>query len=123
MSGLASAAQMTGAVISSVSAPVADRTAVDRMLEGVPLPEKIGASLARPYFVRRWESSCERSFWILSDGTTATRLVVTGLNLDETIAVWVGYDEYSRRPGFALSAVALCELIRSELNVPAELEL
>ncbi len=118
----ASLIHITDATISSVSAQVADRTAVDRLLEGVPLAQDICASLDRPCFVRRWESSCERSFWILSDGTTATRLVVTGLNLDETIAIWVGYDDYRKRPGFALSAGALREIIRSELNVHAELE-
>lgn len=112
---------MADAIITSVSAQVADRTAVDGLLEGVPLSQEICTRLDRPCLVRRWESSCERSFWILSDGTTATRLVVTGLNLDETIAIWVCYDEYRKRPGFALSADALREIIRSELNVHAEL--
>ena len=113
---------MTDATISSVSARVADRNAVDRLLEGVPVSKEICTSLHHPFFARRWESSCERSFWILSDGTTATRLVVTGLNIDETIAIWVCYDEYCKRPGFALSAGALREIIRLELNVHAELE-
>jgi len=118
----ASLIHITDATISSASAQVADHTAVDRLLEGVPLSQEICASLDRPCFVRRWESSRERSFWILSDGTTATRLVVTGLNLDETIAIWVGYDDYRKRPGFALSAGELRKIIRSELNVHAELE-
>jgi len=113
---------MTDIRISSVRAQVADRVALDRLLEGVPLAEEISVGVARPYFARRWESSRERSFWILSDGTTATRLMVTGLNVDETIALWVCYDEYLRRAGFALSASALREIIRSELDVHAELE-
>jgi len=105
-----------------VSALVADHMALDRLLEGVPLSQEICADLSRPYFTRRWEPSHERSFWILSDGTTATRLMVSGLNVDETIALWICYDEYFKRTGLALSASALCEIIRSELDVPAELE-
>jgi len=113
---------MTDTKISSVSAQVADRSALDLLLQDVPLAEEICASLDRPYFARRWESSSERSFWISSDGTTATRFIVTGLNVDETIAVWVCYDEYRERTGFGLSAGALSEIIRSELDVRVELE-
>jgi hypothetical protein len=113
---------MTDIRIFSVSAQVADRVALDRLLEGVPLREEIWAGLDRPCFARRWESSRERSFWISSDGTTATRLMVTGLNVDETIALWICYDEYFKRAGFAFSARALREIIRSELDVHAELE-
>lgn len=53
---------MTDTRISSVSARVADRAALDRVLEGVPLAQAICACLDRPYFARRWESSGERSF-------------------------------------------------------------
>jgi hypothetical protein len=114
--------RMTDIRISSVSAQVEDRIALDRLLEGVPLSQEICAGLDRPYFARRWESSRERSFWILSDGTTATRLMVTGLNVDETIALWICYDEYFKRAGFAFSARALRDIIRWELDVHAEFE-
>jgi hypothetical protein len=113
---------MTGIWISSLSAQVADRAALDRLLEGVPLSEEICAALDRPYFARRWEASRERSLWISSDGTTATRLIVRGLDVDETIAIWLCYDECRRRAGFALSASTLREIIRSELDAHCELE-
>lgn len=92
------------------------------MLEGVPLSQGICAALCRPCFARRWDPSRERSFWIWSDGTTVTRLAVTGLNVDETIAIWVSYDDYRSRGGLELSADTLREIIRSELDVHAELE-
>lgn len=113
---------MPDVTISSVSARVADRAAVERILEGVPLSQEICAALYRPYFARRWDASCERSFWISSDGTETTRLIVTGLSIDETIAIWVGYDDYRWRGGVEFSATALREIIRSELDVHAELE-
>ena len=108
--------------ISFLSAQLADRAAVYRMLEGVPLSQEICADLYRPYFARRWDPSRERSFWISSDGTTVTRLAVTGLNVEETIAIWVSYDDYRSRGGLEFSATALREIIRSELNVHAQLE-
>lgn len=113
---------MTEVTISCVSAQVADRAAVDHMLEDVPLSQEISAVLHRPCFARRWDASCERSFWISSDGTTTTRLSVVGLNIDETIAIWVCYDDYRSRGGLELSAAALREIIRSELDVHAELD-
>src|SRR5215469_5748869 len=103
---------MPDVTISSVSAQVADRAAVDRMLEGVPLSQEICAGLYRPYFARRWDASRERSFWISSDGTETTRLIVTGLSIDETIAIWVSYDDYRSRGGLEFSATALREIIR-----------
>ena len=113
---------MTDVTISSLCAHVADRTAVDRMLEGVPLSQEIFAGLYRPYFTRRWDASREVSFWISSDGTKTTRLIVTGLSIDETIAIWVGYDDYRSRGGLEFSAITLRGIIRSELDVHAELE-
>jgi len=113
---------MTEVMITSVSAQVADRAAVNQMLEGAPLPEDICAGLDRPYFGRRWDSSGERSFRISSDGTTTTGLAVTGLNVDETIAIWIGYDDCRSRGEFELSAIALREIIGRELHVHAELE-
>lgn len=113
---------MDDARIFSGTAHVVDRAALDRLLEGVPLAQEICACLDRPYFARRWKSSEEQSFWISSDGTTTTRLIVTGLDVDETIAVWFSYDEYHRRTGAALSANILREIIWSELDVHAEIE-
>jgi len=108
--------------ISFVSVQVADRAALVHMLEDVPLSEELCADLCRPCFARRWDSACERSFWISSDGTTATRLAVSGLNVDETIAIWVCYDDRRSRVGLELSAIALREMIRGELGVHAEVD-
>jgi hypothetical protein len=38
------------------------------------------------------------------------------------VAVWVGFDEYRRRPGFTLSARTLSEIIEAEIGVVAEIE-
>jgi hypothetical protein len=64
----------------------------------------------------------QRSFWITSDGTTAVCLTLTGLDVDEMVAVWVSFDEYRRRPGFILSAGTLSAIIESEIGVIAEIE-
>jgi hypothetical protein len=47
---------------------------------------------------------------------------VSGLNVDETIAIWVCYDDRRSRVGLELSATALREMIRGELCVHAEVE-
>lgn len=113
---------MPDVTISFLSAQVTDYGAVYRLLEDVPLSEEICAGLCRPYFARRWDGSRERSFWLSSDGTTVTRLSVTGLNVDETVAIWVCYDDYLSLGGLECSAAALREIIRRELDVHAKLE-
>ena len=112
---------MPDVTISSLSAQVADRAAVERLLEGVPHSQEICANLYRPDFARRWDVLRECSFWFSSDGTETTRLIVRGLSIDETIAVRAGYDDYRWRGGLEFSAIALREIIRSELDVHAEL--
>jgi hypothetical protein len=108
--------------ISSARALAADQAALRRLLDEVPDADEIGAELCRPYFTRRWQQSLQRSFWISSDGTTAECLTLTGLDLDEMVAVWVGFDDYRRRPGFALSARTLSEVIEAEVGVVAEID-
>ena len=107
--------------ISSAQALVCDGCAITRLLDEVPEAEEIRKSLSKPYFARKWQQSMQRSFWITSDGTTAVCLTVTGLDIDEMVALWVGFDEHSRRPGFMLSALALGEIIEAELGFSVEL--
>lgn len=106
--------------IASARAPVADAAGLIRLLEDVPDAEEIRAELIRPYFTRRWQYSGQRSFWIASDGTTVVRLTLTGLDLDEVIALWLSIDEHRRRAGFTLSARALGEIIETELGLSVE---
>jgi hypothetical protein len=113
---------MIGTKISSARARVADRTAMAQLLDEVPEAEEIRAELSKPYFTRRWQQSMQRSFWITSDGTTAVCLTVTGLNVDEMVAIWVSFEDYRRRAGFTLSATALSEIIEAELGLTAELK-
>jgi hypothetical protein len=108
--------------ISSARALAADATALRRLLDEVPDADEIGAELCRPYFTRRWQQSLQRSFWISSDGTTAECLTLTGLDLDEMVAVWVAFDDHRRRPGFTLSAHTLGEVIEAEVGVVAEID-
>lgn len=108
--------------ISSAQALIADGHAVTRLLDEVPDAEEIRAGLATPYFARRWQQSMQRSFWITSDGTTVNCLTVTGLDLEDMVALWVSFDEYRRRADFTLSAITLGEIIEAELGVTVELE-
>jgi hypothetical protein len=108
--------------ISAVRALAADPAALRRLLDEVPDAEEIGPQLGRPYFTRRWQQSMQRSFWISSDGTTALCLTLTGLDMDEMVAVWVSFDDYRRRPGFALSAHTLGEIIETEIGIVAEID-
>jgi len=64
----------------------------------------------------------QRSFWITSDGTTALCLTVTGLDIDEMVALWVSFDEYHRRADFTLSATTLGQIIEAELGLAVEIE-
>jgi hypothetical protein len=108
--------------IVSVRASVADSAALTRLLDEVPDADEIRAELMRPYFTRRWQYSGQRSFWIASDGSTAVCLTLTGLDLDEVIAVWLSFDDHRRRSGFTLSAGALGEIIQAELGLTVEHE-
>ena len=47
---------------------------------------------------------------------------LTGLELDEVIALWLSFDDYRRRPGFTLSASSLGNIIEAELGVTVELD-
>jgi hypothetical protein len=111
-----------GTKISSARAHVADSKAVIRLLDEVPEAEQIRPELSRPYFTRRWQQSTQRSFWITSDGTTAQCLTVSGLDVDEMVAVWLSFDDYRRRAGFTLSASTLSQIIQTELGLTVELE-
>lgn len=108
--------------ISAARALAADPAALRRLLDEVPDADEIRPQLCRPYFTRRWQQSMKRSFWISSDGTTAVCLTLTGLDVDEIVAVWVGFDDYRRRPGFALSARTLSEIIEAEIGIVAEID-
>lgn len=113
---------MVGTKISSARAHVADFAALTQLLDEVPEAEEIRAELCKPYFVRRWQQSMKRSFWITSDGTTVSCLTLTGLEVDEMVALWVSFDDYRRRVGFTLSARSLSEIIEAELGLSVELE-
>jgi hypothetical protein len=108
--------------IASTRARVADPSALNRLLDEVPGGDEIRHELFRPYFTRRWQQSMQRSFWIASDGTTVTCLTVSGLDVNEMVAVWLTFDDYRRRPGFTLSACSLGEIIRAELGIAAEID-
>jgi len=88
----------------------------------VPEANEIRAELSKPYFTRRWQQSMQRSFWITSDGTTAVCLTVTGLDLEEMVAIWVSFEDYRRQSDFTLSATTLGKIIEAELDLSVELE-
>lgn len=108
--------------ITSAHALVADATAIMHLLDEVPDAGEIRIELAKPYFTRRWRHSDQHSFWIESDGTTAVCHTLTGLELDEVIALWLSFDDYRRRPGFTLSASSLSRIIETELGLTVELD-
>lgn len=108
--------------ITSARALVADSIALAQLLEEVPDAGEICLELSKPYFTRRWRHSDQHSFWIASDGTTVVCHTLTGLQLDEVIALWLSFDDYRRRPGFTLSANSLGKIIESELGVSVELD-
>lgn len=108
--------------ITSAQALVADSTALVRLLDDVPDAGEICVELSKPYFTRRWRHSDQHSFWIASDGTRAVCYTLTGLELDEVIALWLSIDDYRRRPGFTLSASSLGSIIETELGLTVELD-
>lgn len=114
---------MIGTRISSAQALIVDSRGITRLLDEVPEAEEIRPELAKPYFfIRRWQQSMQRSFWITSDGTTALCLTVTGLDIDEMVVLWVSFEEYRRRADFTLSATALSQIIEAELGLTVEIE-
>jgi hypothetical protein len=108
--------------ITSAQALVANSTAIMRLLDEVPDAGEICMELSKPYFTRRWRHADQHSFWIASDGTTAVCCTLTGLELDEVIALWLSFDDHRRRPGFTLSASSLGKIIETELGLTVELD-
>ncbi|MGH9646693.1 MAG: hypothetical protein ACRD4E_07755 [Bryobacteraceae bacterium] len=108
--------------ISSTRALVADVAALSRLLSEVPEAQDIRPQLCKPFFARRWQQVAQRSFWIGSDGHTVVCLTLTGLDLDEMVAIWVAFDTYRSKPGFTLTASSLSEMIEAELGVAVEFE-
>lgn len=113
---------MTTTKISSARAPLTDSRALSHLLDEVPEAEEIRAQLCKPCFARRWQQSMKRSFWISSDGNTVVCLTLTGLEVDEMVAVWLAFDGCRTRPGFSLSAGSLGAIIEAELGVDVEFE-
>ena len=114
---------MVDKTISTTRALVADEVALDRLLDDVPDGEVIRTELDRPYFTRRWQQGISRSFWITSDGTTAVCLTLKGLDLDETVALWVCFDQHQRRDGFNLSAETLSQILETEIGLTVEIDI
>jgi hypothetical protein len=112
---------MVAKTIATTSALVADSRALSRLLVNVPDADEIRTELHKPYFTRRWQASMSSSFWITSDGTTAVCLTLSGLDLDETIAIWLCFDEHRRRPGSLLSACTLSTVIEAEIGLRVEI--
>ena len=56
------------------------------------------------------------------DGRTAVCLTLTGLDVDEMVAIWVAFDGYRIHPDFRLSAGSLGDIIEAELGVHVEFE-
>jgi hypothetical protein len=108
--------------ITSAQALVGNSTAIMHLLDEVPDAGEICSELSKPYFTRRWRHSDQHSFWITSDGTTAVCYTLTGLELNEVIALWLSFDDYRRRPGFTLSASSLGKIIETELGLTVELD-
>lgn len=108
--------------ISSAQAKVGDPKAMTRLLDEVPEAEEIQEQLGRPFFARRWQQSLQRSFWITSDGSTAECLTLTGLDVEEVLALWIAFDTHRSRAGFRLSASSLGEIIETELGVTVEFD-
>jgi hypothetical protein len=64
---------------------------------------------------------------LVADSIALTQLKIifhtlTGLQLDEVIALWLSFDDCRRRPGFTLSARSLGKIIESERGVSVELD-
>ena len=106
--------------ISSFRALIADQAGMARLLQNVPDAQEICTELAKPCFTWRWQGAAQHSYWITSDGVNALCLTVVGLNLDEVIAVWLAVDERRARPGFALGAQLLREILCEELALAVE---
>src|SRR6185437_8934048 len=102
---------MVAKTISTTGAPIADGVALNELLNEVSDAEDIRAELTKPCFVRRWQHSVGRSSWITSDGTTAACLTLSGLDLDETVALRVCFDVHWQREDFVLSAHILSEIV------------
>jgi len=68
------------------------------------------------------QHSTARTFWVTSDGTKAACLRPSGMDLDETVALRICFDEHWRHAPFNLSPRTLSEVIATELGFTVEIE-
>ena len=90
-------------------APLADRAALDRLLEHLPEAEEVRPRLAESFFARAWDAETQCDYWVISDGERVTCYTLSGLTLAQAAAVRVRWDALRGRA--ELSEDLLADLI------------
>lgn len=108
------------AAVQRVEARVDDAASLDRLLEPLPQTEELRSRLAGPLFVRGWDTTARRDYWVQSDGVRVTCFMLSGLTLKQAAAVRVRWDALRGRA--ELTEDLLADLIAHETGSPVTLE-
>ena len=107
------------AMVKRIDARVDDPESLDRLLEPLPESGELRSRLREALFVRAWDESAKRDYWVRSDGVRVACFVLSGLTLKQAAAVRVRWDALGGRA--TLTEDLLADLIARETGGPVTL--
>ena len=109
----------SAAMVRRIDARVDDPASLDRLLEPLPESGELRSRLREALFVRAWDESAKRDYWVRSDGVQVACFMLSGLSLKQAAAVRVRWDALRGRS--ALTEDRLADLIARETGGPVTL--
>ena len=112
-------ADASAAMVRRIDARVEDPASLDRLLEPLPESAELRSRLQEALFVRAWDESAKRDYWVRSDGKRVACFILSGLTLKQAAAVRVRWDALGGKA--ALTEDRLADLIARETGGPVTL--
>lgn len=112
-------ADASAVMVRRIDARVDDPASLAGLLEPLPESGELRARLHGVLFVRAWDESAKRDYWVRSDGSRVVCFVLSGLTLKQAAAVRVRWDALRGRT--VLTENLLADLIARETGGPVTL--
>ena len=106
-------------MVQRIDARVDDSASLDKLLEPLPESDELRVRLRGLLFVRAWDETAKRDYWVRSDGLWVACFMLSGLTLKQAAAVRVRWDALRGRA--ALTEDRLADLIARETRGPVTL--
>jgi hypothetical protein len=102
-------------------ARVSDKQAINALLEPVPDGNLLRRRLKHAFTAQHWDPEFGIDYWIVCNGTTALRLWIEGLNVNEARRTREVFADRTRRAGGRGRVEWLEEILRAVTNSPSTL--